>query len=284
LIAQLRQSGHSNANRTDSATLFHPLVSSYTTNQAFTFAYGSEPVTVVLPNSQEAVLPGVLWGNPGQLFTPAYWFAQCCIQERHGSCSRNMLGGSFVEEVAACLLGGYGMKAELGLAAFQRLRERDLLSGEPVEERKILKALTEPLRICGREVRYRFPKQRSRYISEAIRRVQNDEPPTEDRKLRDWLTDFPGVGLKTASWITRNWKGSDAVAIIDIHICRAGQMIGLFGKQTPNRDYLELEALFLSFAQVLQVRASQLDNLIWNQMRTWGRLALPVARGRRKTT
>jgi endonuclease III len=39
---------------------------------------------------------------------------------------------------------------------------------------------------------------------------------------------LPGIGPKTASWIARNWLDADDVAILDIHIMRVGQVIGLF--------------------------------------------------------
>ncbi|MGY3221470.1 thermostable 8-oxoguanine DNA glycosylase [Bradyrhizobium sp. USDA 4512] len=83
---------------------------------------------------------------------------------------------------------------------------------------------------------------------------------------------IPGVGPKTASWITRNWLGSDEVAILDIHIIRAGVLIGLFGRQqSVPRDYDVMEARFLAFAAALNVRPSLLDAVMWREMRKLGR-------------
>ena len=79
---------------------------------------------------------------------------------------------------------------------------------------------------------------------------------------------LPGIGAKTASWIVRNHRGSDAVAIIDIHILRAGRHIGVFPVSwQPQRHYTQLECAFLKFAEALGVRASLLDALIWDYMR-----------------
>jgi hypothetical protein len=66
---------------------------------------------------------------------------------------RYSIGRSLREEVAACLLGGHGMKAEIGVAAFRRLQDRGLLTGVS-DEREIELALMEPFVIQGRSVRY----------------------------------------------------------------------------------------------------------------------------------
>jgi N-glycosylase/DNA lyase len=81
-----------------------------------------------------------------------------------------------------------------------------------------------------------------------------------------------GIGLKTASWITRNWRDSDRVAVIDIHIQRAGQHIGLFKNESPSKNYFEMEQRFLVFADILGARASELDTIMWSHMKNWGRL------------
>jgi thermostable 8-oxoguanine DNA glycosylase len=86
--------------------------------------------------------------------------------------------------------------------------------------------------------------------------------------LRDWLTQLPGVGLKTASWIVRNHLDDDDVAILDIHILRAGDLGGFLNPALKvERDYLELEAQFLRFCSGLQIRPSELDSVIWAEMK-----------------
>lgn len=79
---------------------------------------------------------------------------------------------------------------------------------------------------------------------------------------------FKGIGPKTASWIVRNHLGSDEVAILDIHVIRAGRLIGLFGgKENVQRHYQAMEDKFLLFARRIGVPASCLDIIMWRQMR-----------------
>ena len=87
------------------------------------------------------------------------------------------------------------------------------------------------------------------------------------RALRDWLLELPGIGYKTASWIARNWLDADDVAILDIHILRAGALAGFFSSGlTVERHYLQLEAEFLALSKAIDVRPSRLDALMWYQM------------------
>lgn len=256
-----------------STAFHHPQAAQSRKPQIFAVSYASTVYSFALPNPDNEVMPGVRWGSHEQLFTPAYWAVQSWIHERAGNPFQTRLGNTLSEEIAACLLGGYGMKAEVGVAAFEKLRDLGFLSRNGVTHLEIAKVLEEPLRVNGGTVRYRFATQRSRYLSETLNRVAKEEPPTEDLSLRSWLLQFPGIGLKTASWITRNWRQSDEVAIIDVHLFRACRMMGLFESQTLGPHYLKMERLFIEFAKALRVRTSQLDALIWCQMRTWGSLA-----------
>ena len=80
--------------------------------------------------------------------------------------------------------------------------------------------------------------------------------------------ELPGIGPKTASWIVRNWLGSDDVAILDVHVLRAGILMGLFPEDCRlPKDYEVLEKKFLDFARAIQVRASLLDAIMWRDMR-----------------
>ena len=51
------------------------------------------------------------------LDTPAYWALRCLVEESplHGFTSTN---GSLIDEIGFCLLGGFGITAELNSAAF----------------------------------------------------------------------------------------------------------------------------------------------------------------------
>lgn len=241
--------------------------------QKFSLIIDGVDLQFALPHPMDEVLPGVPWGRHDQLFTVSYWVVQYTLQQHVGPPIRNRLGDTLLEETAACLLGGYGIKAEIGLAAFARLKARGLFANGTASEADFRDALREPLLVNGREVKYRFAVQRSRYLAEVSRGIPFEKEPENDIAFRNWMLKFPGIGLKTASWVTRNWKDSDSVAIIDTHLLRAGQLIGLYQHQSPSADYLELEQLFLELAAQLNVRASVLDSTIWYQMKTWGKLA-----------
>ena len=59
----------------------------------------------------------------------------------------------------------------------------------------------------------------------------------------------------------------DDVAILDIHVLRAGAIAGFFGPGLKvERDYLALEEQLLRFSEAIGVRASELDAVIWYEM------------------
>jgi len=237
-------------------------------NQIAGICSGHLSVQVELPPADAELMPGVAWGLVEAFPTPAYWAYQVLARRITSTTITHKLGGDLIEEVAACLLGGYGIPAEVGLAAFQRLRESGALRA-PAGEAEILRLLSEPLDVRGRAVRYRFATQKSRYLGQALQILADKSIPMESgRRLRDWLTRLPGVGLKTASWIARNVMDADDVAILDIHIVRAGELGGFFDPRlTAEHHYLDLEARFLEFSHHLQVRPSELDSVIWLEMK-----------------
>lgn len=226
------------------------------------------------PDPSDFVVPGVKWGFCDELLTPAYWAAQAWLSEDKGLYNNFRIGSSLTEEIAACVLGGYGIPAELGLAAFERVRTLGYLSGSPPNRKELLKALKRPFEIGSHQVHYRFAKQKSRYLSEILEALSSEPPPNgNSREFRNWLLRFKGIGPKTASWITRNWLSSDEVAIIDVHIHRAGVHMGVFSdSERLEKNYFLMEERFLRFAAAIKVRPSMLDAMMWSQMRKVGRL------------
>ncbi|MBW6400871.1 hypothetical protein KPL78_23630 [Roseomonas sp. HJA6] len=209
--------------------------------------------------------------------TPAYWKGQCWQAELLGWHGTFRLGSDLREEVAACLLGGWGMPAELGLAAFRRLRDRGLLRG-PAPAHVLEAALSEPLAVQSTLRRYRFPRQRAAHLAGCLWAFETLREPEGDRELRDALLGLPGLGWKTASWVVRNHRASSAVAIIDVHVIRAGVVAGVFDPAwTPQRNYRQLEEAFLDLAEAIGIRAALLDAVIWEQMRRFGDLAVEAA-------
>ncbi len=231
-----------------------------------------------LPAPEEEVLPGVPWGRAEECLTPAYWASQVWMNDADRTYCHYRLGATLIEEVAACLLGGHGIPAEVGLAAYERLRDLGLLASTPTAE--CLEAvLREPLIVKGRQIRYRFARQKAAYLSTVLVTLHAESTyPQSGRALRGFLLELPGIGPKTASWITRNWLESDEVAILDIHILRAGAVAGFFPKKVDlAKTYFRLEENFLAFASAISCRASVLDNFMWHQMRQIGHLAVEFA-------
>jgi N-glycosylase/DNA lyase len=226
----------------------------------------------------------IVWGEPWQLGSAAYWVA--CCDELAPRIDRHALGASLAEEVAACILGGYGTPAPVGLAAFTRLRREGLLDLAAAADGATLElALCQPLDVGSRRVRYRFAAQRGHRLAGALAGLRHASPPSDAIPLRNWLQQLPGIGPKTASWIVRNYLATDEVAIIDVHIQRAGVIAGVFDPQwTPARSYAEMEGLFLAWASHGQVSAAALDAVIWSNMAQMGRAAMRTLGVRPGTT
>jgi thermostable 8-oxoguanine DNA glycosylase len=218
------------------------------------------------------VIPGVKWGRPEWVPSAAYWAAMAALSEDADDfvCKESSLR----EQVGFCLLGGFGITAEMNHAVYDRLEGAGTFepSQTPVAV-EIESLLREPVLVDGRLRRYRFPKQRAARLAEAMCTLDERPPSLESMKaFRADLLLIRGIGPKTASWIARNWLGSEEVAILDIHIIRAGVLIGLFDRrQAVPRDYDAMEARFLEFARAIDVRPSLLDAIMWREMRKLGR-------------
>lgn len=220
---------------------------------------------------------GVVWGSADEFGTPAFWKLQTALKREAAGCVDHGLGESLLEEVAACLLGGYGIPAEIGLVAFGRLKEEGLLDGWATRE-EIERVLATPLDTGGGERRYRFARQKSDYLARTLAVVRTLSEDCSDLELRATLLGLPGVGPKTASWIVRNYRNSNSVAILDVHVVRACTAIGLFPADLVlSRSYFELEDAFLEFCLHIDEPAAMVDALMWDAMRRIG----PTARAQR---
>ncbi|MBK8324066.1 MAG: 8-oxoguanine DNA glycosylase [Betaproteobacteria bacterium] len=235
--------------------------------QTATIFTKSGSIQMEFPSPDEMLLRGVNWGAIDAFPTPAYWQYQVLARRIEGRSLAYKLGRTLVEEVAACLLGGHGIPAAVGIAAFEMLRRRCAIGGTCPTASQFEAWLREPLLVGGREIRYRFAAQKARYLAATLPIVQAAPEFKSGIQLRDWLIRLPGIGPKTASWVARNWMDADDVAILDIHIVRVGQLIGLFPLGlTVERHYRELEVRFLELSRALEVRASELDAVIWYEM------------------
>lgn len=219
----------------------------------------------------ERVERSFLWGESWHLGSAAYWVARCQDAVQPGY--RHAFGRTLAEEVAACILGGHGIPANVGLSAYDELRSRGLFEHDATPSGDALEAaLREPLLVGDRQIRYRFAAQRGHRLAQALAILRDEESPDEALPLRDWLLRLPGVGPKTASWVVRNHLGSDEVAIIDVHILRAGVIAGVYSPDwNPAQHYQLLEDLFLAWAARGDVSAASLDAIMWADMAQFGR-------------
>jgi len=243
----------------------------------YEFSSNCKKIEKSIPDEDYELLPGIKWGNYCQLYTPAFWKFMYLVYESKLNFKEHRIGSNIIEEIVACLLGGYGMPSELGLAAFKRLKENCLIR-RSTSYCKIKEALSMPFEMENGLKKYRFYNQKSRYVYRFLQRDDlNCISLKDDLSFRNWLLTVEGIGFKTASWITRNWLQSENVAILDIHIIRAGRIAGFFDENIDvSRKYLDMENNFINFCKALEVLPSNMDAIIWNYMKRTNKLALQV--------
>lgn len=228
-----------------------------------------------MPSADQELMPGVYWGTCAELFTPAYWKLQYKCHEHSFDETFYHIGENLIHEICACLLGSYGIKSELGLLAFHRLHDEGLLKpGTAIEDLEV--SLSFPFYSgTGQQVGYRFANQKARYLAEFLGRPDLKQlKGLEDFDLRERLLSIKGIGLKTASRITRNWLSSERIAILDIHIQRAGVLAGFVKpNQSLQKNYYEIESAYLNFCRCLAVDPANLDSLIWLQLKDSNNIA-----------
>lgn len=220
-------------------------------------------------------LSDIDWEEAGRLYTKSYWEVQYYLAKHESySCK---LGSNLLEEIVACLLGGYGLKAEMGLLAFHRMRNLRLIRPN-VSLSEIESAICQPFSLNGKKVHYRFPHQKAKYIYSFLQRADIDEfENLYGCALRNKLMSVNGIGPKTASWIARNFGNCEDVAIVDIHIYRAGRLAGFIDRNWDiQRDYFKIEESFLDFCNSINASPSKMDSIMWNQMKASSRRAIEL--------
>jgi thermostable 8-oxoguanine DNA glycosylase len=219
---------------------------------------------VVTLNTDQWGSRDVAWGESWEHGTAAYWLEATRRSTGVRDSDRHQLTDSLHDEVALCMLGGFGMPYELALAAFTAVHEQLLSHTSTPTEAAIEAVLLRPLNVGKTARRYRFPHQRARRLSQALRHLHSTPAPEDPLEIRDWLTSAPGIGPKTASWIVRNRWPDAPVAILDVHVLRAGVRATVFPENVRvSSAYRQLEALFVAWAGVEGIRPSDLDSTIW---------------------
>ena len=94
------------------------------TQTAF-IAAGRSLFQVELPHENDEVLPNVKWGCAAGFPSVSYWLYRVFERRLTNTSLNYKLGKSLLEEVGACLLGGHGIPAEKGLAAYEHMKSKN---------------------------------------------------------------------------------------------------------------------------------------------------------------
>ena len=128
-----------------------------------------------------------------------------------------------------------------------------------------LEQLTERFKELG----YRFPNIRAKYITEAIDFKEELENIIKFREqetdIRDWLVkNINGLGYKEASHFLRN-IGYKNYAIIDFHIVDLLVKYNLIKKPKTmtKRKYLEIEGILQNLGEKVALNLAELDLYLW---------------------
>lgn len=249
--------------------------------QDVVFLLDGQVVMRYLPDPEERVIGDITWGRYEHLFTPAYWVSQIWMNKlEHLDKSPYHSQRTLEEEIVFCMLSGFGVKTEVVSAAFHACHKHGLIERRCSDPDLWSDVLKMPLCVNDRKVRYRYPNQKAKFLANAMENIKAKRIDINSgRALRDSLLKIKGCGWKIAGYIARNYLDSDEVAILDIHVVRAGILMGLFSeKDRVERDYESMEQRFLDFCKAIQVRPSVLDCLIWSQMRTMGTYAIDAVK------
>jgi len=122
----------------------------------------------------------------------------------------------------------------------------------------------------------RFIQKKSAYIVEAREKFLGDNRVSlksviskigDGYKARGWLVqNIKGIGYKEASHFLRNIGFEQNLAILDRHIVRNLQFVGVI-KEIPGslskRRYFEIEKRMMEFSKAVQIPMSYLDLVMW---------------------
>jgi len=122
----------------------------------------------------------------------------------------------------------------------------------------------------------RFIQKKSAYIIEARKKLLLDSKVSlksvisqigDGYKAREWLVqNVKGIGYKEASHFLRNIGFEQNLAILDRHIIKNLQFVGMI-KEIPGSlskgRYFEIEKRMMEFSKAVQIPMSYLDLVMW---------------------
>lgn len=185
-------------------------------------------------------------------------------------------------ELIFCLMGGFGVTYELGRSAASLICQLRPFSEEWGDEdlfnaisEALMKPQFDPVKADGTPRRYRFPFRKASAIVKARNWLHCNGPIHQrllelesDRERREFLSECPGMGLKTASWLLRNLGMGAGLATVDVHVFRALAE----AERIPNhlqmpRDYELVEEAFLEWCNEMQAPPAAFDLFLWHWQR-----------------
>ena len=129
----------------------------------------------------------------------------------------------------------------------------------------------EPILRC-KDHYIRFHRTKTRHLLKMKEQfsevVQKLSEPASAFDLREWfVTHIMGLGYKEATHFLRNIGKNDGLAILDRHILRMLERLGIV-HSVPNsinkKQYLEIERLFRMFANDIGIVLDELDLVFWS--------------------
>ncbi len=160
-------------------------------------------------------------------------------------------------ELCFCILTA-NFSAERGIKIQRELENEFLIANE--------KRLAKMLKNLG----YRYPNTRARYIVEArkklseLMKILRDKTKNEP-EIREWLVkNIKGLGYKEASHFLRN-IGFKNIAVIDFHVLDVLEKYRLAEKPRAltRKKYLEIENVLRGLAERLSISLAELDLYLW---------------------
>jgi N-glycosylase/DNA lyase len=193
-------------------------------------------------------------------------------------------------EVIGCILGS---QVAFSVAAMwtQRIADAGLLddrrweSGNAARYEVDVRDVLDARGTSANGARYRFPRARARQISltrQALRGKSilamctgvNDPHSVRETLVRC----LPGIGPKHASMLLRNLGVSFDLAVLDIHVLRYFEVLGVFGpsEAIPGTlaRYRAMEEPVIRYAERIGFRAGSVDLAIWATMKASRELGL----------
>lgn len=191
-------------------------------------------------------------------------------------------------EYVTCVLSSR-VRQEVAVAFTEALRTRHLYPRTTMSSDSFARGISETLcgraYVGGRERRYPFPHVRGASLASAASIVYGRGRCLTDHvsalgsvaAQRAWLANnVPGIGPKQASMWLRNALGIADVAVIDAHLLRYGEIVGLWtsagARPSSLRWYDGAEAMMRRHASDLGLSLFDFDITTWIVMRAYSSL------------